>query len=67
MDALAFAKGTATNLVRIRSAPKWRGPKNEIRVDPHPAWCRDYRYVTFSACPDGTRRVFVADLGGVVR
>jgi Tol biopolymer transport system component len=58
--------GTATNLVRIRTVPPWSGPKNELRVDPHPAWGRDYRLVAFNACPDGTRRVYVADLSGVV-
>jgi hypothetical protein len=58
--------GTATNLVRIRTVPPWSGPKNELRVDPHPAWSRDYRWVTFNACPDGTRRVYVADLSGML-
>jgi hypothetical protein len=33
-----------------------------MRVDPHPAWDRTWRYVTFNAFFDGTRRVFVADL-----
>jgi Tol biopolymer transport system component len=57
--------GTATTLARIRTVPPWSGPKNELRVDPHPAWSRDYRLVAFNACPDGTRRVYVADLSGV--
>jgi hypothetical protein len=52
--------------VRIRTVPPWSGSKNELRGDPHPAWSRDYRLVTFNACPDGTRRVYVADLSGVV-
>jgi hypothetical protein len=41
-----------------------------MRVDPHPAWDRTWRYVTFNAFVDGTRRVFVADmkdLEGIVR
>ncbi|MFH1969085.1 MAG: hypothetical protein ABIJ53_02065 [Verrucomicrobiota bacterium] len=33
-----------------------------MRVDPHPAWDRTWRYVTFNAFIDGTRRVFVADM-----
>ena len=33
-----------------------------MRVDPHPAWDRTWRYVTFNAFVDGTRRVFVADM-----
>jgi hypothetical protein len=49
-------------LARIRTEPDWPGPKNELRVDPHPAWDCSYRYVAFNACPDGTRRLYVADL-----
>lgn len=33
-----------------------------MRVDPHPAWDRTWRYVTFNAFVDGTRRVFIADM-----
>ncbi len=33
-----------------------------MRVDPHPAWDRRWRYVTFNAFVGGTRRVFVADM-----
>ena len=33
-----------------------------LRVDPPPAWDRTWRYVTFNAFVDGTRRVFVADM-----
>ena len=33
-----------------------------MRIDPHPAWDRTWRYVTFNAFVDGTRRVFVADM-----
>jgi hypothetical protein len=33
-----------------------------MRVDPHPAWDRTWRYVTFNAFVNGTRRVFVADM-----
>jgi len=32
-----------------------------FRVDPHPAWDRSWRYVTFNGFVRGTRRVFVAD------
>jgi len=55
--------GQETTLVRIRTVPPYRGPKNELRVDPHPAWDRSFRWVAFNACPDATRRVFVAYLG----
>ena len=33
-----------------------------LRVDPHPAWDRSWRYVTFNAFVGGTRRVFLADM-----
>ena len=49
-------------LVRIRTAPDYSGPRNELRVDPHPAWDRECRRIAFNACPDGTRRVYIADL-----
>jgi len=61
-----LAEGTATDLVRIRTVPPVSGPNNELRVDPHPAWDREHRRVAFNACPDGTRRVYVADLGGIL-
>jgi hypothetical protein len=33
-----------------------------LRVDPHPAWDRTWRYVFFNAFIDGTRRVMMADM-----
>lgn len=54
--------GTERNLVRIRSLPPYVGPMSALRVDPHPAWDRSYTRVTFNACPDGTRRVYIADM-----
>lgn len=33
-----------------------------LRIDPHPAWDRSWRYVAFNAFVGGTRRVFVADM-----
>lgn len=39
----------------------------EMRVDLHPAWdSRTYTFVAFNGVQDGTRRVFVADLSGLV-
>lgn len=58
--------GAERTLVRIRTEPEWRGPKNELRVDPHPAWDRAFRRIAFNAYPDGTRRVFVADLSEIL-
>lgn len=37
-----------------------------MRVDPHPAWDRTWRYVTFNAFVGGTRKVFVADMKELV-
>ncbi len=50
----------------IRTDPDYRGDAKVLRVDPHPAWGPQFRYVTFNACPDGTRDVFIADLGDFV-
>ena len=33
-----------------------------LRLDPHPAWSRDYEKVCFNGAPEGRRQVFVADL-----
>lgn len=61
-----IADGTDQTLIRIRTVPDWEGPQRELRVDPHPAWDRAYRRIAFNACPDGTRRVFIADLSDLV-
>jgi hypothetical protein len=58
--------GTDRALVRIQVEPPFRGPRGELRVDPHPAWDPTFRRVAFNACPDGTRRVYVADLSEIV-
>jgi hypothetical protein len=63
---LDLQTGEAEVLVRIQVVPAYTGPKNELRVDPHPAWDRGFRRIAFNACPDGTRRVYVADLEEVL-
>jgi hypothetical protein len=77
-EPLAFSDGTTpirwldlprsieTQLVRIRTAADFTGPKAELRVDAHPAWDRAFRRVAFNACPSGRREVFVADLGSLL-
>jgi hypothetical protein len=52
-----------TALVRIRTLTDAERRQPALRVDPHPAWDRQYRRIAFNACPDGRRQVFVADLG----
>jgi hypothetical protein len=49
-------------LVRIPALPDCPGPKLELRVDPHPAWDRDYRRIVFNGVENGKRRVYLADL-----
>lgn len=47
-------------VVRIQTQP--RVSEGVLRVDPHPAWDRTWRYVTFNGFVGGTRRVFIADM-----
>ncbi len=39
---------------------------NVLRIDPHPAWSRDYTQVCFNASPEGRRQIYVADLSELV-
>ncbi len=53
---------TGQEAVIVRINTKQFAADGAMRVDPHPAWDRTWRYVTFNAFVDGTRRVFVADM-----
>lgn len=53
---------TEQALVRIRTRLTFADSENLLRVDPHPAWDRTFRYVVFNGCPTGERQVFIADL-----
>jgi hypothetical protein len=57
-----LAAGTETQVCRINTTSAIRGEKNELRVDPHPAWDPAFTRITFNAFAGGTRRVFIADL-----
>ena len=57
---------TEEAIVRINNDPPWPGPKRELRIDPHPAWDRDYRWIVFNGCDEGVRRVYLADLGSLL-
>ena len=57
--------GREQTLVRINTQQPCSD--SVLRVDPHPAWDRTWRYVTFNAFVDGTRRVFIADVQGMLR
>ena len=71
-EATAFGDGTVplrwidlhtgeeTVLVRLNTQQPCAD--SVMRVDPHPAWDRTGRYVTFNGFVDGTRRVFLTDL-----
>jgi len=56
--------GTEREIVRISVAQ----PVSDsvMRVDPHPAWDRTGRFVTFNGTVRGSRHVFVADLGSLL-
>ncbi|MDA3960509.1 MAG: hypothetical protein PF961_06945 [Planctomycetota bacterium] len=58
--------GTDQELVRIPSAPAFFGPQRQLRIDPHPAWDRSFRYVTFNGSRNGSRAVYLADLSSVL-
>jgi hypothetical protein len=55
-----------TTLARVPSTPLVSGPMEALRVDPHPAWDRSFRRIAFNAFLEGSRRVCIADLSGVV-
>lgn len=77
-EPLAFGDGTVPMrlcdiqtgedlyLCRIQTVPPYNGEKGELRVDPHPAWDYSFTRVAFNACPDGTRRLYIADLAGML-
>jgi hypothetical protein len=53
-------------VVRINTETPYRASDSTLRVDPHPAWDRSWRYVVFNAFIDGTRRIFIADMEGKI-
>jgi hypothetical protein len=59
--------GTDRHVLRVPTDPVFVGhDDHRLRVDPHPAWGPDHRFVAYNACPGGRRQVFLADLGGLV-
>lgn len=55
-----LATGAEQTLVRINTEQPH--PDSVLRIDPHPAWDRTWRYITFNAFTNGTRRVYIADM-----
>lgn len=58
--------GHESLLARIRSETPVQKEHVSMRLDPHPAWDRSWRYILFNACPDDTRRVYLADMASVI-
>jgi hypothetical protein len=57
--------GGEQTIIRINTAqPHSESP---LRVDPHPAWDRSWRYLTINGFVGGTRRVFVADMASLLK
>lgn len=56
--------GQEDAIVRINTQQPCADPV--LRVDPHPAWDRTWRYVTFNAFVGGTRHVYVADMRDLI-
>jgi hypothetical protein len=56
--------GEEEHIARIRTAQT--SLFSALRIDPHPAWDRSWKYVAFNGAPDGTRRVFLADLSSKI-
>ncbi len=73
-EAVAFGDGTVPlrwidlltgreqTIIRINTKTSGELQDRTLRVDPHPAWDRTWRWVTFNAFTGGTRRVFIADM-----
>ncbi|WP_431778160.1 hypothetical protein [Microbacterium aurantiacum] len=49
-------------LLRMRTVPRFSGPRMEWRVDPHPAWSPTGDVIVFNGSPDGRRGVYIAEL-----
>ncbi len=56
--------GDEQHIVRINTGEKSGVPA--LRIDAHPAWDPTWKWVTFNGAPDGTRRVFVANMSGLL-
>jgi len=39
---------------------------SHFKLDPHPAWSRDYKAICFNGAPHGKRQVFIANIGALI-
>ena len=60
-------RGTEQTLVMIGAQPAFWGPRKELRVDPHPAWDRNWDWIAFNGFEEDTRRVYIADVREIAR
>ena len=60
-----LAKGTEHEVVRMTTAIA-PGRDGALRIDPHPAWDRNWKRVCFNASIGGSRHVLMADFGELV-
>lgn len=51
-------------LVRIQTQQSCDDPA--LRIDPHPAWDKTWRYIVFNGFYNGSRRVFLADMAPIL-
>ncbi|WP_281890657.1 hypothetical protein [Paenibacillus sp. YYML68] len=58
--------GSEETIVRVNVANPGTQATYALRVDPHPAWTPDDKHLVFNGYVGGTRRVFIADLSGLV-
>jgi hypothetical protein len=49
-----------------KSYKRVKGGGSQLKLDPHPAWSRDYKKICFNGAPEFKRQVFIADLSGLV-
>jgi hypothetical protein len=59
------ASGAEEELVRMQTAVA-PGRDISLRIDPHPAWSRSGRLLSFNAAIDGRRRVLIADCSSLL-
>jgi hypothetical protein len=57
--------GEDSCLARVCLRPVWNDALRTMRVDAHPAWNRDYRWLIFNGVIGEQRQVFLADMSGV--
>lgn len=60
--AIRLESGTERCLFRMFTRPRFNGPNNEYRIDPHPAWTRDGAHLVLNGSSGGCRAVFIADV-----